>query len=150
MPGVTYYTGVDDQQLAALYRRAWLCASPSTYEGFGLPYIEAMACGTPVVATPNPGSREVLADGEYGRLPADDEFGRDRLELLRDERARRQLEGAGVTRARQFSLSTMLDRYEALVRTPAWSTCGIDRQSLARLFSPSCSSRRCMSRPSKT
>ncbi len=45
--GVTYVTGVPDTQLADLYRRAWVCASPSTYEGFGLPYLEAMACGTP-------------------------------------------------------------------------------------------------------
>jgi glycosyltransferase involved in cell wall biosynthesis len=58
-PGVTYYTGVSDEQLASLYRRAWVYASPSTYEGFGLPHLEAMACGTAVVATPNPGSVEV-------------------------------------------------------------------------------------------
>ena len=35
-------------RLAELYRRAWVCAAPSTYEGFGLPYLEAMACGTAV------------------------------------------------------------------------------------------------------
>ena len=56
-PGVTYHTGITDEALAGLYRRAWVYASPSTYEGFGLPYLEAMACGTPVVASPNPGSR---------------------------------------------------------------------------------------------
>ncbi|MER3405656.1 MAG: hypothetical protein C4289_11280, partial [Chloroflexota bacterium] len=38
----------------------------SAYEGFGRPYIEAMACGTPVVATPNPGALEVLEGGRYG------------------------------------------------------------------------------------
>jgi glycosyltransferase involved in cell wall biosynthesis len=59
-PGVTYHTGIDDTDLAALYRRAWLCVSPSTYEGFGLPYLEAMACGTPVVVSDLPGLRELL------------------------------------------------------------------------------------------
>ena len=59
-PGVTYLTGVSDAELADLYRRAWVYASPSTYEGFGLPYLEAMACGTPVVASANPGSVDVL------------------------------------------------------------------------------------------
>ena len=55
--------GSSDTELAALYCRAWLYVSPSTYEGFGLPYAEALACGTPVVATPNDGSREMLAAG---------------------------------------------------------------------------------------
>jgi glycosyltransferase involved in cell wall biosynthesis len=75
LPGVNYYTGVGDAELASLYRRAWVFASPSIYEGFGLPYLEAMACGTAVVATSNPGSREVLGDGEYGRIADDAEFG---------------------------------------------------------------------------
>ncbi len=73
-PGVTYHIGVDDAELARLYRRAWLYVTPSTYEGFGLPYLEAMACGTPVVATPNPGSLEVLDGGRYGALSSDGEF----------------------------------------------------------------------------
>ena len=54
--GVNYKTGVPDAELADLYRRAWVYASPSTYEGFGLPDLEAMACGAPVVASENPGS----------------------------------------------------------------------------------------------
>ncbi len=52
----------DDAMLAQAYREAWVFALPSTYEGFGLPYLEAMASGTPVVATPNPGASELLAD----------------------------------------------------------------------------------------
>ena len=66
--GVTYRIGVADIELASLYRRAWAYVTPSTYEGFGLPYLEAMACGTPVVATPNPGSVEILDHGKYGVL----------------------------------------------------------------------------------
>ena len=73
-PGVTYHTGITDEALAGLYRRAWVYASPSTYEGFGLPYLEAMACGTPVVASPNPGSAEVLDGGRCGVLATDDAF----------------------------------------------------------------------------
>ena len=72
---MTYRIGVDDAELASLYRRAWAYVTPSTYEGFGLPYLEAMACGTPVVATPNPGSVEILDHGKYGVLAADEEFG---------------------------------------------------------------------------
>lgn len=114
-PGVTYHTGVSDQQLASLYRRAWLYASPSTYEGFGLPYLEAMACGTPVVATPNPGSREVLENGQYGKLVDDATFGATIVDLLNDENSRRVLEAAGLRRARQLSLESMIDRYEHML-----------------------------------
>lgn len=115
VPGVTYHTGVSDAELAAMYRRAWVYASPSTYEGFGLPYLEAMASGTPVVATLNPGSREVLGGGRYGRLVADREFGPALAELLSDEGARAELARRGLGRAREFSLSATVDAYEELL-----------------------------------
>jgi len=113
--GVTYKTGVSDAQLADLYRRAWVYASPSTYEGFGLPYLEAMACGTPVVASENPGSVEVLDAGVCGLLPADDDFARIVSELLGDETRRSALRTAGLSRAKDYSLSRMLDGYEELL-----------------------------------
>jgi glycosyltransferase involved in cell wall biosynthesis len=115
MAGVTYHTGVSDEHLADLYRRAWLCVSPSIYEGFGLPYLEAMACGTAVVATPNPGSREVLGNGAFGRLVEDALFGPAILELLRDHGGRQALEAAGLRRAEELSLSAMVGRYEAVL-----------------------------------
>ena len=113
-PGVTYVTGVPDRDLAALYRRAWACAVPSTYEGFGLPYLEAMACGTAVIATPNPGSCEVLGR-DYSGLVEDNAFAPSLLRLLADEGRRRTLEIAGIRRAAEFSMDRMLDRYETLL-----------------------------------
>ncbi len=113
--GVTYRIGVDDAELATLYRRAWAYVTPSTYEGFGLPYLEAMACGTPVVATPNPGSVELLDHGKYGVLAADDAFAASTSALLSDVRARDALTARGLDRAREYSLAVMLDRYEALL-----------------------------------
>lgn len=115
MAGVTYHTGIGDEQLAALYRRAWLCVSPSTYEGFGLPYLEAMACGTAVVATPNPGSREVLEGGASGRLVEDGDFAPAILDLLANHSSRLALEAAGLLRAQQLSLESMIDRYETIL-----------------------------------
>jgi len=116
MPGVSYHTGVSDQELAALYRRAWVYASPSTYEGFGLPYLEAMACGTCVLATPNTGSREVMDGGKYGVLADDAAFSGALLALLGDATRRQEMEAAGLHRARELSLDAMLDRYESLLR----------------------------------
>jgi len=117
IPGVEYLSGITDEALADTYRRAWVYASPSTYEGFGLPYLEAMACGTPVIATSNPGSRELLDDGEYGRLVDDDAFGATIVDLLRNESARRALAAAGLRRARERSLTSMIDAYETLLST---------------------------------
>jgi glycosyltransferase involved in cell wall biosynthesis len=113
--GVTYHTGITDDALAGLYRRAWVYASPSTYEGFGLPYLEAMACGTPVVASPNPGSREVLDDGRCGVLATDARLRRELTAILGDAPRRSRARRQGLRRAREYSLSRMVGEYEELL-----------------------------------
>jgi len=60
LPGVTVTGDVDDDELAALYTGAQALLLPSGDEGFGLPAVEALACGTPVVASDGPSLREVL------------------------------------------------------------------------------------------
>lgn len=117
VPGVIYHTGIDRPALAHLYQRAWVYVSPSTYEGFGLPYLEALACGTPVVATPNPGSREVLADGKYGYLESDDTFAATTCRLLGDTAQRDTLSRNGLTRAREFDIAFAAEQYETLIRS---------------------------------
>jgi glycosyltransferase involved in cell wall biosynthesis len=113
-PGVTYHIGLADPSLAALYCRAWLCVSPSTYEGFGLPYAEALACGTPVVATPNPGSREVLAGGG-GVLVNDEAFAQTVVSLLTDDLRRRSLEDEARARTGDHDLEATVDAYETML-----------------------------------
>lgn len=113
--GVRYFTGLSQRALADLFRRAWIYASPSVYEGFGIPYVEAMASGTPVVATPNPGSKEVLDHGQYGRLPKDHDFPQQVCDLLIDPEERAKLVSRGLSRAYHYSLERMLDSYESLI-----------------------------------
>jgi glycosyltransferase involved in cell wall biosynthesis len=60
--GITVTGRVDDDELAAIYTGARALVFPSDDEGFGLPTVEALACGTPVVACDVPALREVLAD----------------------------------------------------------------------------------------
>jgi len=60
LPGVQLTGGVDDEALAAIYSGAHALVFPSDDEGFGLPPIEALACGTPVAACDVPALREVL------------------------------------------------------------------------------------------
>ncbi len=62
LPGVHVTGTVDDDDLAAIYTGAHALVFPSDDEGFGLPPIEALACGTPVAACDVPALREVLAD----------------------------------------------------------------------------------------
>ncbi|MBA2261952.1 MAG: glycosyltransferase family 4 protein [Solirubrobacterales bacterium] len=62
LPGVILTGEIDDEDLAALYTGARALVFPSDDEGFGLPPVEALACGTPVVASDVPVLREVLGD----------------------------------------------------------------------------------------
>jgi glycosyltransferase involved in cell wall biosynthesis len=59
---------VPDEDLAAHYRLADVFAMPSSAEGFGIVFLEAMACGVPVLAGNRDGSVDALADGQLGRL----------------------------------------------------------------------------------
>jgi glycosyltransferase involved in cell wall biosynthesis len=62
LPAVTLTGAVTDDELAAIYSGARALVFPSDDEGFGLPTVEALACGTPVVACDVPALREVLGD----------------------------------------------------------------------------------------
>jgi glycosyltransferase involved in cell wall biosynthesis len=67
-PGIELRDLDDRAALAAAYREAWVSALPSTGEAFGLVLAEALACGTPVVATDEGGMREVVDSTAIGRL----------------------------------------------------------------------------------
>jgi len=110
-PGVRHLSHVSDDQLATLYRQAWVLAYPSEYEGFGLPYLEAMASGTPVLATPNDGAEHVLGNGRWGRIVHDEHFSTELVRLLEDQTARAQLAAAGLERASQLSWARIADRH---------------------------------------
>jgi phosphatidylinositol alpha-mannosyltransferase len=112
--GVTVFGRVPLNELADLYRRAWVFSLPSSYEGFGVPYIEAMASGTPVVATPNPGACEVLEGGRFGILTEPDNLGSTIVQLLRDRQELGRLRDIGLQRAREFGWDTVSEQYEQL------------------------------------
>ena len=109
---------VNDDDLPALYSLASVFAFPSLYEGFGLPILEAMACGTPVVAADNSSLPEVV--GEAGLMvdARDTEGLASALwAVLKDGNLRAQLVDAGQRRASQFAwgraASELLTVYEA-------------------------------------
>jgi glycosyltransferase involved in cell wall biosynthesis len=94
---------VDDRDLFALYSGAALFALPSRHEGFGLPVLEAMAQGTPVICTDAPALVEV-AGGAAAIVAPDPDAWADALgSLLRDDDRRRALAHAGRARARELT-----------------------------------------------
>ncbi len=117
--GVRWFGRISTSTIADLYREAWVFCLPSRYEGFGVPYIEAMACGTPVVATPNGGAEEVLDGGRWGRLARERELGQALVTLLTSEDVRAALAARGLERATEYTIAGIAQRYEALYRTVA-------------------------------
>ena len=89
---------VAEDELVELYRGAACLVQPSRYEGFGLPVLEAMACGTPVVAVPEPALQEVAGDAAV--WAEEDELGDGIRRAVAD---RDRLVAAGLERARLFS-----------------------------------------------
>ena len=111
---------IDDDDLPTLYRGAELVAFPSLYEGFGLPLLEAMACGVPVVASNTSALPEVAGGAAMLVEPLDvDAMGRAIASVLRDETLRGRLREDGIARASEFSWQTAarrtLDAYASLV-----------------------------------
>lgn len=119
--GVTVLGRLSDEELADVYARSWVFCLPSTYEGFGIPYAEAMASGVPVLATANIGARYVTDEGRYGVLAELDELGSVLGQMLQDESRLLELTHASIQRSGEFSLTSVADRYEELYasRTPA-------------------------------
>ena len=110
---------VDDDDLPALYSAAEMLAYPSIYEGFGLPILEAMACGTPVVTSRTSSLPELAGDAALLVEPTDVAAIADAMRRLRqDAGLRSQLVAQGFGQARKFTWEKaahqLLSVYEAL------------------------------------
>jgi alpha-1,3-rhamnosyl/mannosyltransferase len=99
---------VPDADLAALYARAAVVAYPSLYEGFGLPVLEAMACGTPVVTSDGTALRDTAGDAALLVDPLDIEAMAGALRRVLEDRVLADtLRVRGVLRAARFSWDRM-------------------------------------------
>ena len=115
---IVHFLGfVPDEDLPALYNLADLFAFPSHYEGFGIPVLEALACGAPVVCTDTSSLPEVAGDAAMLIPTGDHEALVDALaHLLTDAEARLALSRKGPARAAQFTWEGAAERLLAVYR----------------------------------
>jgi glycosyltransferase involved in cell wall biosynthesis len=105
---------VPDADLAALYSGADAFVFPSRYEGFGLPVLEAMQCGVPVVTTTGGSLPEVAGDAALLVAP---DAGDALVEAMLEARGSTALAAAGLARASQFTWARSVDLTVAAWRT---------------------------------
>jgi glycosyltransferase involved in cell wall biosynthesis len=111
---------VSEQQKVALLTGATALVYPSLYEGFGLPVLEAMSCGTPVVTSNVSALPEVAGEAALLIDPRHpDEIAAGMQRLLEDEALRASLAGAGRVRAAAFRWEETADRTSAVLHSAA-------------------------------
>jgi alpha-1,3-rhamnosyl/mannosyltransferase len=117
---VRFLPGTAEADLPALYSGAEVFAFPSRYEGFGLPPLEAMACGAPVLCCNISSLPEVVGEAALRVAPTTEALAAGLARLLEDEALRAELRAAGPQRAALFSwkktAEKTLDVYERIAR----------------------------------
>lgn len=104
-------------ELRVLYSHADLFVFPSLYEGFGMPVLEAMACGAPVITSSTSALPEVAGDAAVLVNPEDaDDVGQAMTTVLEDDRKRDEMRQRGFARARAFTWEEAAARTAALYR----------------------------------
>jgi glycosyltransferase involved in cell wall biosynthesis len=101
---------VSEEELAVLYSGATIFVFPSIYEGFGLPPLEAMACGCPVISSNTSSMPEVLGDACLYFNPYDmNQISKTILEILHSETLREKLQKKGFEKVKSYSLEKMVN-----------------------------------------
>jgi glycosyltransferase involved in cell wall biosynthesis len=115
-PGVDFRTRLTQDELFALYRESWIYLCLSSYEGFGVSIIEAMACSCLVVTTPHPGSEYLVKDGETGVVAPPDKLETLVAAILMDGNARAEMAKRARQSAQRFAPATVASAYLDLYR----------------------------------
>ena len=121
LAGKVIHTGVvSKQELVDLYNLADVFVFPSLYEGFGIPPLEAMACGTPVVAADNSSIPEVVGDAALLVDGKDEKQIAEAInKVLEEKKLAEKLVQAGLARCRQFSWDDTVREVSGWIRKTA-------------------------------
>ena len=115
--GAQWLGGQTDEQLREAYQSATMLVYPSLYEGFGLPPLEAMACGCPVVCANTASLPEVCGEAaEYFDPTSEEEISAKISYLLGNEARREELSRAGIAKAAEYSWARMAEETAAVYR----------------------------------
>ena len=130
---VTQARFLNDHDMQVLYSKALALIYPSLYEGFGIPILESMACGTAVLTSNRASMPEVAGDAAILFDPYSiDEMAEAILCVLEDESQRSDMVTKGLNRASHFSLDKSakdtLEVYQSVARTPVTS----DNQNISK------------------
>lgn len=102
---------VPDEDVVALYNLATAYVQPSLYEGFGLPVLEAMQCGTPVISSDTSSLKEIIGDAAFVIDPhSSDSITRAFEKILSDDALRQNLGQRGLVQAAKFSQKEFADQ----------------------------------------
>ncbi|HVW07530.1 MAG TPA: glycosyltransferase family 1 protein [Bryobacteraceae bacterium] len=112
-PGMKVLGEVPDSELPALYSSALAFVYPSLYEGFGLPVLEAMQCGCPVITSNDPAIREVSGDAAM-HASSTAEIAQSMRVLAADPARRKELRKQGFARVKHYSWDLTARRTRAL------------------------------------
>lgn len=108
---------IDDEDLATLYSDATVFVYPSLYEGFGLPPLEAMQCGCPVITSNTSSIPEVVGNAAMTIDPYDVDAAAETLErLVADDALRQNMAGLGLARASEFCWGKTAERIVSTMR----------------------------------
>ena len=101
---MSYKGFLDEKDIPYIYNLSKIFLFPSFYEGFGLPVLEAMQSGVPVLASNTSSLKEVVGDGGIMHNPTDYEaFAKDIIRLLKDNRFYEKIRERGISQAKKFS-----------------------------------------------
>jgi glycosyltransferase involved in cell wall biosynthesis len=112
-----HLVNLTDEELSVCYSDAVGLVYPSLYEGFGLPIIEAMACGCPVITTREGSIPEAAGDAAYSITGKDEAEMAEAIVKIRDSQVRQKLIRQGIDHASQYSWKKMADiTYDAICK----------------------------------
>jgi glycosyltransferase involved in cell wall biosynthesis len=111
---VIHIKNCSEQQLIQKYQQSWIYCMASSYEGFGVPVIEAAACGCVVVATANPGITEIIIDKENGLICDPDNLGNTLNRVIENMALRNTLVETGLKSVLRYSIQKICGYNESV------------------------------------
>ena len=113
---IVFLEGLSEEEIIALYASARVTVLPSLYEGFGLPPLESMACGTPVICSDRGALPEVVGEAALIAEPEPAALAAALKRIWRDDKLRADLRAKGLKRAAEFSWEKMAREHLAIYR----------------------------------